>query len=284
MTSALIAADPVTELTGRDRARALLDTGTFRELVDPFEQLISPHLAVQNITPQSDDGLIVAQGTLGGERALVLAFDGAFQGGGLGEVNGAKIAGALELALADWESGRAIRPVICFETGGIRLQEANLGMLAISEIHAAIAALRRHTPVVGVIGGMIGCYGGMSIAAGLCTDLVMTAEGRLALNGPEVIEQEAGVAELDAKDRAGLWAFSGGRQRTAVGLADVLVADDTAAVREAVLAVFARDSRPDAECRSARISFYQTLVADDTPLSPEGQRATWSAAAKEQTA
>ena len=45
----------------------------------------------------------------------------------------------------------------------------------------------------------------MGIAAGLCSDLVMTPEGRLGLNGPEVIEQEAGVDELDATDRAVIW-------------------------------------------------------------------------------
>ena len=58
----------------------------------------------------------------------------------------------------------------------------------------------------------------MGIAAGLCTDLVMTREGRLGLNGPEVIEQEAGVEELDSRDRALVWSIIGGEQRTAPAL------------------------------------------------------------------
>jgi malonate decarboxylase beta subunit len=268
----------VTELTARERAGAVLDEGTFRELVDPFDLLMSPHLAVQGITPQSDDGVVVARGRIDGEPAVVLAIDGDFQGGGIGEVNGAKIAGALELALADAEAGRPTRPVLLLETGGIRLQEANLGLLAIAEIHAAVAALRRHVPVVGVITGKIGCYGGMGIAAGLCSDLIMTTEGRLALNGPEVVEQEAGVAELDAADRAAIWRYSGGRQRVATGLADVLVADDTTAVRDAVRAVFRRGPRPDTACRSAQVELFTARLAaidPGRPLDPAALPALW---------
>ena len=82
--------------------------------------------------------------------------------------------------------------MLVLETGGVRLQEANLGLAAVAEINAAIVALRRHVPVVGVIAGMVGCFGGMSIAAGLCSHLIVTRQARLGLNGPEVIEQNAG--------------------------------------------------------------------------------------------
>jgi malonate decarboxylase beta subunit len=271
--------DAVTELTARERATAVLDEGTFRELIDPFALLMSPHLPLQGITAQSDDGTVVARGHIDGVPAVVLAIDGDFQGGGIGEINGAKIAGALELALADAEAGRRIRPVLLLETGGIRLQEANLGLLAVAEIHAAIAALRRHVPVVGVITGRIGCYGGLGIAAGLCSDLVMTTEGRLALNGPEVVEQEAGVAELDASDRAAIWRYSGGQQRVATGLADVLVADDAAAVRDAVRAVFRRGAKADENCRSAQVESFSARLAAIDPaqaLDPAALRNLWS--------
>jgi malonate decarboxylase beta subunit len=269
----------VTELTARERAAAVLDEGSFRELIDPFALLMSPHLPLQGITAQSDDGVVVARGLVDGLPAVVLAIDGDFQGGGIGEVNGAKIAGALELALADAEAGRPIRPVLLLETGGIRLQEANLGLLAVAEIHAAIAALRRHVPVVGVITGKIGCYGGLGIAAGLCSDLVMTTEGRLALNGPEVVEQEAGVAELDAADRAAVWRYSGGRQRVATGLADVLVADDAIALRDAVRAVFRRGAKADDACRSAQVESFAARLAEIDPsqgLDPAALPGLWS--------
>jgi malonate decarboxylase gamma subunit len=119
----------------------------------------------------------------------------------MGEVSGAKIAGALELAVEDNRNGIPTRAVIVFETGGVRLQEANLGLAAIAEIHAGIHALRAYGPVIGITAGVVGCFGGMSIAAGLCSYLLMTREARLGLNGPQVIEQEAGIEEYDSRDR-----------------------------------------------------------------------------------
>ncbi|BAN23529.1 biotin-independent malonate decarboxylase subunit beta [Caballeronia insecticola] len=228
------------ELTARERAQALLDPGTFRELLGPFDRLESPWLAMQNVVCQADDGVVIARGLLAGEPAVIAAIEPAFQGGSIGEVSGAKIAAALEMALGEFEAGRAIRPVVLFETGGVRLQEANLGLAAIAEIQAAIMALRSHVPVVGVIGGMVGCFGGMSLAAALCTELVMTRQARLGMNGPEVIEQEAGIEELDSGDRRLIWSMIGGEERVVVGLADALVEDDTDQVRAAVLAAFER--------------------------------------------
>lgn len=235
-------ADSYSELDARGRARALLDAGTFRELIDPFERIESPHLPPQGIVPQSDDGLVVARGRIGGGEAVVLGVEGNYQGGSIGEVNGAKIAGSLELALRDAKNGRIVRPVLLLDTGGIRLQEANLGILAISEIHAAIIALREYVPVVGVIAGRIGCFGGMGIAAALCSVLIGSEIGRLGLNGPEVIEQEAGIGEFDAKDRARVWATIGCRARFARDGIDVMVDDDVAAIAAAVRRVF--DANP----------------------------------------
>jgi len=240
----LLRRDSFIERGARARAQALLDAGTFRELAGPFERLHSPWLAMQGLVTQADDGVVVAKGLLAGQPTVVLAIEGAFQGGSMGEIGGAKIAGALELALRDNERGVPTQAVIVFETGGVRLQEANLGLAAIAEIQSGIVALRRHRPVVGVSAGTVGCYGGMSIAAGLCSYFIMTREARLGLNGPQVIEQEAGVAEFDARQRALIWGLTGGEQRTATHLADACVDDDTAAVRAAVVDCFQRGVPP----------------------------------------
>jgi malonate decarboxylase beta subunit len=249
-----------TELSARERAAALLDPGTFREMLGPFERLESPHLEPQGVVPACDDGVVVARGHLDGDEAVVLAVEGLFQGGGIGEVSGAKIAGALELALLDAERGRPVRPVLLLESGGIRLQEANLGLLAVAEIHAAIVALRSHVPVVGVVAGTVGCFGGMAIATGLCSHVVMTREGRLGLNGPQVIEQEAGVAELDSDDRRLVWETIGGQHRVATGMADVLVEDDVGAIARAVRATF--DAGIPEEHRSSQIERYEARLAE----------------------
>ncbi|EAQ7978211.1 biotin-independent malonate decarboxylase subunit beta [Salmonella enterica] len=222
------------ELKARQRAQALLDEGSYRELLDPFEGVMSLWLGAQGIVPQADDGMVVAKGTINGKPAVVVAIEGAFQGGSMGEVSGAKMAAALELAVEDNRNGIPTQAVLCLETGGVRLQEANLGLAAIADIHAAIVDLRRYTPVIGIVAGTVGCFGGMSIAAALCSYLIVTREARLGLNGPQVIEQEAGIEEYDSRDRPFIWSMTGGEVRYQSGLVEALVGDGVNAVKAAM--------------------------------------------------
>src|ERR1700720_3936611 len=222
------------ELDARARATALFDPGTSRELLDPFDRVESPWLAMQGVTPQEDDGCVVMKGKIGGQAAVVVALEGAFQGGSIGEVSGAKMTAALDLACADNEKGIPTSAVILLETGGVRLQEANLGLAAIAELMASILVLRKHAPVICLTAGTVGCFGGMSLAAGLASYVVMTREARLGMNGPEVIEQESGIEEFDASDRGLIWAIHGGEQRVAMDVADELVLDDALKIAAAV--------------------------------------------------
>ena len=222
------------ELDGRARARSLFDEGTAKELVGPFDRLQSPWLPIQGVAPQADDGCIVIKGKIGGLPAVVVSLEGAFQGGSIGEVSGAKMTAALDLATRDSETGKKTAAVLLLETGGVRLQEANLGLAAIAEVISSILALRRHAPVITVVAGAVGCFGGMSLAAGVSSYVIMTKEARLGLNGPEVIEQESGIDEFDASDRALIWAIHGGEQRVGIGVADALVEDDAEKIASAI--------------------------------------------------
>lgn len=251
------------ELGARQRARALLNEGSFRELIDPFARITSPWLAKQGVVPQADDGVVVAKGSIGGQPVVICAIEGAFQGGSMGEVGGAKMAGALELAADDNRNGIPTAAVLLLETGGVRLQEANLGLAAIAEIHAAIVDLRRYQPVIGVVAGSVGCFGGMSIAAGLCSYLVVTREARLGLNGPQVIEQEAGIEEYDSRDRPFIWSLTGGEQRFASGLADAYVADDIKAIQQQVEDLLHK-GKPEQERSGQYALFLQRLAELDT--------------------
>lgn len=268
--------DSFIELNSRERAKAVLDKGTFRELIGPFEKFESPHLPLQNIVPQSDDGIVIAKGLISGKRTVVISMEGAFQGGGIGEVSGAKFAGALELALKDNKNGIKTYPVVIFDTGGVRLQEANYGLLAISEIQAAVVALRQFVPVVGVIPGKIGCFGGMSMTAGLFTTLIITPEGRLTLNGPEVIEQEAGIAEFDSKDKRLIWNTIGGIQRYAAGFADILAEDDVTSIVAAIKSSL--DKKENTVPRSKQIDIYLSRLSSIDPskaITPLEMRDLW---------
>lgn len=246
------------ELSARERARRLLDAGTFRELLGPFEHITSPWLEPQGIVTQADDGMVVAKGTIEGKPAVVVAVEGAFQGGSMGEVSGAKMASALELAAEDNRNGIPTQAVLLLETGGVRLQEANLGLAAIADIHAAIVDLRRYTPVVGIVAGTVGCFGGMSIAAALCSYLIVTREARLGLNGPQVIEQEAGIAEYDSRDRPFIWSMTGGDVRYRNGFVDAEVPDGLNAVKQAMNQCIARGV-PD-QHRSDKFAQYLTAL------------------------
>jgi len=263
----LLQRDSFIERNARSRATALLDPGTMRELAGPFERLHSPWLARQQLVTQADDGVVVAKGLLDGAPTVVLAIEGGFQGGSMGEIGAAKIAGSLELAARDNRRGIPTQAVILFETGGVRLQEANLGLAGIAEIQSAIVDLRRYRPVIGVSAGTVGCYGGMSIAAGLCSWLVLTREARLGLNGPQVIEQEAGIGEFDARNRSLIWGLTGGEQRVATGLADACVEDDTLELRAAVARLFARGI-PQRHRSERADDYLAALARADTDAQP----------------
>ena len=265
------------ELSGRERARAILDPQGQTELLGPFERLHSPWLELQGIVPQEDDGVVIVRGLMDGHPAVAIAIESRFQGGSMGEIAGTKIACTLELVLRDHERGVPTRPVLLLETGGVRLQEANLGLAVIAEIHAGIVALRRRVPVVAAVAGMVGCFGGMSLAAALCSHTIMTRQARLGMNGPEVIEQEAGIDELDASDRAMVWSLVGGEQRHAVGLADTLVDDDVDAMSAAVREAFRRGL--PARHRSEQVDLYLRRIAaidPSQPLDGGGLRRLWA--------
>ena len=247
------------ELSARGRAKCLFDSGTERELAGPFDRIESPWLAIQDVTPQADDGCVVMRGKIGGRQAVVIGFAGPFQGGGIGEVSGAKLTAALDLACIDNQRGINTSAVLLLETGGVRLQEANLGLAAVAEIISSIIALRRYAPVISVTAGTVGCFGGMSLAAGLSSYVVLTREARLGLNGPEVIEEESGVEEFDASDRSLIWAIVGGEQRYHQGLADALVDDDANEIAKTVRDFVAKGIPP--VHRSEEVDLYRSRIA-----------------------
>ncbi len=122
------------------------------------------------------------------------------------------------------------------ESGGVRLHEANAGLIAVSEVMRALLDVRAAgIPVVVLIGGSNGCFGGMGIVARCADYIVMSDMGRLAMSGPEVIEASHGVDEFDSRDRALVWRTTGGKHRWLTGDCDALVEDDVAAFRAAAI-------------------------------------------------
>ena len=220
------------ELTARQRIPAIFDAGSFGEFLPPSARVASPHLAQLDAPVSFDDGVVVGRGLLGGQVVFGAAQEGGFMGGAVGEVHGAKLVGMLRRAVD--EGAHAV--LLLLESGGVRLHEANAGLIAVSEVmRAMLDARAAGIPVVAVIGGSNGCFGGMGISARCANTVIMSEEGRLAMSGPEVIETANGVEEFDSRDRALVWRTTGGKHRYLLGDCQVLVPDDTAAFRAAAI-------------------------------------------------
>lgn len=225
------------EAGARARILGVLDPGSFREFCGPRARCTSPHLPLLDMPVALDDGAVVGEGRLADRPVLIAAQEGGFMGGSVGEVHGAKITGLVERALDTRPDG----VILLVDSGGVRLQEANAGLIAMGEIQRAVLVVRAAgIPVIVAIGGKNGCYGGMSIIARSCDWIVASEEGRLSISGPEVIEAVEGIEEFDSRDRALVWRTMGGKHRRLLGEVDVLVADDVEAFRAALAGCLGR--------------------------------------------
>ena len=232
------------ESSARERVERLFDAGSFVEFLPPSARVISPHLGQLDAPVAFDDGVVVGRATLGGQVVFAAAQEGGFMGGAVGEVHGAKLVGLLRRAAAD----KIPAVVLLLETGGVRLHEANAGLIAVSEVMRAVLDARAAgVAVVTLAGGSNGVFGGMGIVARCTNAVLMSEEGRLAMSGPEVIETASGVEEFDARDRALVWRTTGGKHRYLLGDCQAIVADSVAEFRQAAIAAIAAcASRPTA--------------------------------------
>ncbi len=226
------------EATARQRITGLVDAGTFIELVGPEEREMSPHLPLFDLPRAFDDGIVVGRARLDGKSIFIAAQEGRFMGGAFGEVHGAKLVGLLRAARDVEPEVRTV--LLLLDTGGVRLQEANAGELAVAEVMRAIAEARSDgVRVIGLIGGRAGCFGGGGLIAGCCSRLAISEQGRIGVTGPEVIETNMGVEELDSRDRALVWRTVGGKHRRLIGGADAFADDTIESFRKAALALIA---------------------------------------------
>lgn len=278
------------ESSARERAFALVDRGTFTELAGPEEKLMSPHLPSLGEAVSFDDGVVTGVGLIGTRPIFVISQEGRFIGGAVGEVHGAKMAAMFRLALQAYQEAsrrhpedlEAYRPmvVISFETGGVRLHEANAGLLAHAEVMDLIQDTKGKVPVVALIGSKIGCFGGMGFVAAATDAIVMSPQGRLGLTGPEVIEQEMGKEEFDASDKSLISRTTGGKHRYIMQDCNLLVDDKIAAFRAALVTLC---QAPYEEiCRMRRIGSYPLvreqvgLVNLAAELCPSDSEDMWS--------
>ncbi|MFT5533583.1 MAG: malonate decarboxylase beta subunit [Burkholderiaceae bacterium] len=246
------------EATARERIQRLLDQRSFEEFLPPSQRIVSPHLAQLDAPVAFDDGVVIGQGLLNGQRVFAAAQEGGFMGGAVGEVHGAKLVGLLQRAVVE----RVDAVILLLETGGVRLHEANAGLIAVSEVMRAVLQTRAQgIPVIVLVGGSNGCFGGMGIVARCANFIVMSEEGRLAMSGPEVIETASGVEEFDSRDRALVWRTTGGKHRYLLGDCQALVTDDIEAFRQAATEALHTCLQGSAVLTLAALETEQTMLA-----------------------
>lgn len=222
--------------TARQRITGLLDPDSFTEFLQPIERVQSPHLHLFDLPSAFDDGVVIGRGTLDGTPVLLAAQEGQFMGGTFGEVSGAKIVGLLRAARDHQDLPRTV--LLLLDSGGVRLQEANAGELAVAEIMRAVVEARcAGVAVIALVGGKAGAFGGAGLTAATCSRIIVSEQGRIGVSGPEVIETNKGVEEFDSKDKALVWSVAGGKNRRLIGGADAFTSDSMAGFRAAAKAI-----------------------------------------------
>lgn len=277
------------EAGARERAIGLVDKGTFTELLDSHEKYSSPHLPTLGAAIEFDDGIVTGIGLINKHPVFVVSMEGKFIGGALGEVNGAKMVGTIRLALEAEKRIKAAHPsdydqrrpliAISFETGGVRLHEANAGLLAHAEVMDAFQDCRGKVPVVAVVGSKVGAFGGMGFVAAATDVIIMNEQGRIGLTGPEVIEQEMGKDEFDASNKALVYRTTGAKHKYIMQDCNILVDDTIGAFHDSLAAVA---DLPFADIEAMRrigrldlVQEQQKVVEDMVSLQPKDSMDVW---------
>jgi malonate decarboxylase beta subunit len=234
------------------RAAALVDPGSLCALTETGD-------------PKT---LWIGAGCVGGRRVLLALTDGRHRGGTVG-VAEARVFTRLISAAAE---RRPAAVVVCWDTGGVRVHDGPPALAAASAVGIGLTRLSMlGTPVAAVIGGPRGCFGAPSVIAAGSQTVIVTTGAHWGLTGPKLLETASGaVAEATGR------AATSARHRHRAGLADTLVADRPAAVRDAVARFLAAPSRrvsplallDDCAARTRRIS--ARLAAQRPAAAPRG--------------
>jgi acetyl-CoA carboxylase carboxyltransferase component len=168
------------KLTARERILRLLDEGTFQEIDAYITQRHSDFDMDKQHQP--GDSVVTGFGKIDGRTVCLYAQDFTILGGSFSEVQGQKVAKAMDLAL---QSGV---PVIGLnDSVGARIQEGVYSLAAYAEL------FWRNTQASGVIpqiSVMLGPCAGGSVYSPALTDFVIMTKGtsHMFITGPEVIK------------------------------------------------------------------------------------------------
>ncbi len=204
---------PFSLVRGPQRAKALCDPNT-----------------VEVVWAKEQSPLFLGTGRIDGQEVLLVLLDGQVRGGTLGVEEAAATTDFLQKALLANADTRGPTLLLGLDTGGVRVEEGPRALAATSAAGVLLAEWSlRGSGIVAIVSGPRGCFGAPSVMAALPDRLLMVEGSHWGLTGPRLFPAvQQGVSEVE-----GLSATSA-VERYRRGTVDALVADDAAAVREAV--------------------------------------------------
>lgn len=219
------------EANARTRVYSLVDEGSFTEFL-LNQETPSPTLPQLNIQVESDDGIVIGCAECSGIKVAIASQQRDYIGGSVGEVHGAKLNGLIKYAIKH----KLPAIVLLIDSGGVRLQEANVGEIEISEIiRSLLDARSAGIATIGVICGNNGAYGGMGIISGALDYLIVNQGARIGVSGAEVIQAVQGKEVFDSTNRPLIWRVYGGRTRFLQAAAQAYTSNKMQDIRQAII-------------------------------------------------
>jgi len=181
-------------ISARERIAVLADPGSFEErdtglaTTDPLTFKDTKkyrdriRAAVQKTS--TDEAVVCGIARIGGQPAVLAAFEFGFLGGSMGSVVGEKLTRAIELAI-----DKHLPVVIVSASGGARMQEGILSLMQMAKTSSALERLATHRlPYISVLTDPT--TGGVTASFAMLGDVVL-AEPRALIGfaGPRVIAE-----------------------------------------------------------------------------------------------
>src|SRR5262245_22631365 len=176
------------------RLGLLFDEGAFQtfddDLVSPDplrfvdRQPYTQKLESARNSTNLNDGVVDAEGKLGGRLTLISAMEYGFIGGSMGSVVGEMITRAIERAAHE-----RIPLIVVSASGGARMHEGTLSLMQMGKVSASLARLDdARVPFISVLTNPT--TGGVTASYAMLGDLNIAEPGALiGFAGPRVIEQ-----------------------------------------------------------------------------------------------
>lgn len=181
-------------LSVQDRIEALFDNKIFVKA--PLPKVIADPLKFRDTKKYTDrlkdyrqktgreDAIVVASGKIGGQQAVVAAFDFSFMGGSMGMAVGDGIVAAADLAI-NTHSALIIIP----SSGGARMQEGALSLMQMPRTTIAVEKIREAgLPYIVILTNPT--TGGVSASFAMLGDITISEPGAIiGFAGARVIEE-----------------------------------------------------------------------------------------------